>query len=183
MASAVNAQPIRIGLFKELSAPLLKVVGQAAILPWIRDTNKRRRKMKAERVAIYGAKFPNGFSNASRAKRVAHEKLSGLPKSFFPRAPKDGEHLIRVNVDPNGTPYDKGDVLLDLAIESTAFPGLTGDWEIVQARPRFTTRYDGSVSGWFRYLLVKQAKASDAAQCREASVVARKSAMDWAMNS
>ena len=41
MAPAVNAQTVGMGLFKELSAPLLKVVGLVAILPWIRDTHTR----------------------------------------------------------------------------------------------------------------------------------------------
>lgn len=137
--------------------------------------------MKSERLAIYGADFPGGFSRVSDARRVSREKLSGLPQSYFPRAPKDGEHLIRVRVDPNGVPYERGDILLGIAIESAAFPNLRGDWEVVLAKPRYTTRHDGGVSGWYRYLLVRAAKPADAARVRAISEEHKARVMDRAM--
>lgn len=123
--------------------------------------------MKAERMAIYGWSFPKRFEGAREAVRRTRDKLGGLPQSYFPRAAKEGEHIIEVGVDPNGTPYERGDILLDLSITSKDIPDLCGDWEIVQTRPRWTRKHSGEITGWFRYLLIRPAKASEAAKARE----------------
>lgn len=138
--------------------------------------------MTSERLEIYGREFPKGFQSITNARRVSREKLSGLPASYFPRAAKDGEHLIEVSADPNGVQVERGDILLDLPIDSKAFPGLRGDWEIVQARPRFT-RGNDCWRAYFRYLLVRAAKSADAEKARAINSKKNKRVMDWAMNS
>lgn len=139
--------------------------------------------MKAERIALYAARFPHGFQGLARAVRVSREKLRGLPASYYPRAPRDGEHLIRVDVvDVNGVPHETGDVILSLSIKSASFPGLTGDWEIVQARPVFQRGSDDAPYT-SRYLLVRPADADEAQQCRKAADEAGRRAIELAMNS
>lgn len=137
--------------------------------------------MKNERLAIYGHDFPKGFEGISECVRVSRDKLKGLPQSFFPRAAKDGEHLVQVRVDPNGARYERGDIILAQTIKSNAFPGLRGDWEIVQAKERWTKSHDGSITGWYRYLLVKPAKPADAAAARAVADAHTKKVMDASM--
>jgi len=138
--------------------------------------------MKKDRIELYSQDYPKTFVTCALY-RVDVSKLSGLPKSYFPREPKDGEHAVKMRVDPNGVQYERGDVMIDMPIESKQFPGLRGDWEIVQIKTRWTTRYDGSVSGWYRYAIVRPAKATDAIAVRAAIAEKHKRISEWAMNS
>ncbi len=136
--------------------------------------------MKTERIEIYGRGFPRGFTHVGRVRRILHANLSGLPKSHFPRLPKEGEILVDIQVDPNGEPYQRGDVVLSVSIDSKAMPELSErrNYEIVQIKSRFTTgngeprrSHPSPFSDflqWHRYALLRPAKTSDSAACAKA---------------
>lgn len=140
--------------------------------------------MKTERIAIHGNGFPNGFTTLGQAIKFSYSKLNGLPRKYFPRQPKDGEILVQLKVDPNGTPYDRGDVILDLSIKSKSQPELAelACYEIVQIKGRFT-RGDRDWQSWHRYALLREAKAKDVEACREQKAKLNARTSEWAMNS
>ena len=90
--------------------------------------------------------------------------------------------MVKLRIDRNGTPQEKGDILLSQDIVSKEIPELTGDWEFVIAKPAFRSGSEANF-GWYRYALLKPAKSADAEKVREIVEERRRDVAERTMNS
>lgn len=141
--------------------------------------------MNAERMAIYGNGSPKGFQRITHSIPVDRDKQlakSSLPKSYYPRAKKQGvgENFLLCRVT-SGVAYQAGDIILDLDIE-TPTKSLRWDVEVIAAGKTFCKGNDCQTSD-YRYMLVRRANADNAAECRRIADAHSASVMSRAMNS
>jgi hypothetical protein len=133
--------------------------------------------MKSERLSVYAAKFPKGLQSVSEMIEVRRSSIDGLAARYIPREPKEGEHLVRLRVDPNGAMLERGDIILSQKMRSPALSDPSGDWAIVAIREQFVIRNAGGIGGYYRYAVVKIADEAEAAECRAAMAAARATTM------
>ena len=140
-------------------------------------------KMKPERLALYAARFPKGFASILAIQTYGPQSVidrkRGKHLPAVAKKPIIGGHVCaKLRIDPNGSPYEKGDILLSQSIRDEL-----ADWLIVGIGAKFGVNEGDLGVSYYQYAVVRRATDTESAPCRAEDDAKTKSVMDAMMSS